>query len=146
MTLRPIVFAFVLWLLLPGMTAAHPRAFVAVETPDIARAVSWYARVFGAETVNSFSETDYEIRILRGPDLIIELVQRKPARPNTVEGHSGLLKSGVVIDDFDHAVQRWTADGITMRGRRIHDRALGLDTVVLEDPDGNMIQVFGPGS
>lgn len=119
---------------------------MALETPDIDRAVRWYSRIFSAEAVNSFSEPTYELRILRGPDLIIELVQRKPSRPNTVEGHSGLSKSGVVIDDLDLAVQRWTSEDVIILGRRIHDDALGLDTVVLQDPDGNMIQVFGHGS
>jgi predicted enzyme related to lactoylglutathione lyase len=123
--------------------ADEPRAFVAVETTDMERAQAWYAGVFEAELVNSFSQPTYEQRILRGGDLIIELVQRIPAREPATPDRTGLMKSGVVVDDFDARFARWQAEGVTMLGRRIHDDALGLDTILLSDPDGNMIQVFG---
>jgi catechol 2,3-dioxygenase-like lactoylglutathione lyase family enzyme len=133
---------FALCLSVPA-AMAEPRAFVAVETGDIERSQAWYASVFEAELVNSFSRPTYEQRILRSDDLIVELVQRIPPREAGVPDRLGLMKSGVVVDDFAARFARWQAEGVTMLGRRIHDDALGLDTILLRDPDGNLIQVFG---
>ncbi len=125
-----------------GPTFAQARAFIAVEVTDIVAAEIWYQRTFDVEQVNSFSRPAFEQRILRGPDVIVELVQRIPARPPTDEGSEN-MKAGFVIDDLDARVARWTGQGVRFLGRRIHDDALGLDTLLILDPDGNMIQVFG---
>lgn len=128
--------------LLAGPALAQARTFIAVEVTDMAAAEAWYARTFDAEQVNSFSRPTYEQRILRGGDVIIELVQRIPARPLTDEG-SEIMKAGFVVDDLDARVARWTEQGVRFMGRRIHDDALDLDAVLIVDPDGNMIQIFG---
>lgn len=125
-----------------GPSLAQARTFIAVEVTDIAAAEAWYGRTFDAARVNIFSEPAYEQRILRGPDVIVELVQRIPARPLTGEG-SGIMKAGFVVDDLDARVARWRAQGVQFQGRRIHDDALNLDAVLLVDPDGNLIQMFG---
>lgn len=138
-----LAVALALWFAPIQAATADARTFVAVETADIARAEAWYADVFDARLVNSFSEPTYEQRILRGNDLIVELVQRKPPRePHSAEA-LGLMKAGVVVDDFEARFQRWQGEGVRMLGRRIHDDALNLDTILLVDPDGNMIQIFG---
>lgn len=125
-----------------GPALAQARAFIAVEVTDMAAAEAWYARTFDAEQVNSFSRPTYEQRVLRGPDVILELVQRIPARPLTDEG-SEIMKAGFVVDDLDARVARWTEQGVRFMGRRIHDNSLDLDAVLIVDPDGNMIQIFG---
>jgi catechol 2,3-dioxygenase-like lactoylglutathione lyase family enzyme len=129
----------------PAPASAEPRAFIAVETADIARAELWYRETLLAERVNSFSQPTYEQRILRGDDVIVELIQRIPASPPRAEG-LGIAKAGFVVDDLDEAIERWRAQGVELLGRRIHDESLGLDTILLRDPDGNLIQAFGPGA
>lgn len=118
------------------------RTFIAVETGDIAAAEAWYSRTFEAVVVSSFSEAAYEQRVLRGADVIVEMVQRIPARPPTGEG-AEIMKAGVVVDDLDARVARWRTEGVEFLGRRIHDEALDLDAVLILDPDGNLIQIFG---
>lgn len=120
-----------------------PRAFIAVEVASIDASARWYADVFDAQVVNSFSREKYEQRILRSSDVILELVQRKPPFPAGPEQQLGLMKAGIVIDDIDARVERWRAKGVEFVGRRIHDEALGLDTILIRDPDGNLLQVFG---
>jgi hypothetical protein len=121
---------------------AEPHTFIAVEVTDMAAAESWYGRTFEASQVNTFSRPTYEQRILKGPDVIVELVQRIPARPVTGEG-AELMKAGFVVGDLDERVARWTEQGVTFMGRRIHNDVLDLDVVLIADPDGNMIQIFG---
>lgn len=121
---------------------AQSRAFVAIETADIEASQNWYANVFDMQLANSFSRPTFEQRILQGGGLIVELIQHTPARTRGPEG-LGLIKAGLIIDDLDARQARWQSQGVTMLGRRIHDAALGLDTIILEDPDGNMIQIFG---
>ncbi|HZV83863.1 MAG TPA: VOC family protein [Brevundimonas sp.] len=129
-------------MLLAGPVLAQARTFIAVEVTDIAAAETWYSRTFDAAVASSFSRPAFEQRILRGEDVIVELVQRVPARPLTGEG-SEIMKAGFVVDDLDDRVERWTAQGVTFLGRRIHDDALDLDVVMITDPDGNMIQIYG---
>lgn len=93
-----------------GSAFAQARAFIAVEVTDIAAAEAWYARTFDAVQVNTFSRPTFEQRILRGPDVILELVQRLPARAVTGEG-SGIMKAGIVVDDLDSRVARWAEQG-----------------------------------
>lgn len=123
---------------------AQGRTFVAVEVADIEVSTAWYARTFDARLVNSFSRPAFEQRVLVGDDLIIEVLQRKPPMPARPAESQGLFKVGPVVDDLDARLARWTAQGVRMRGHRIHDAALNLDAVILLDPDGNRIQVFGP--
>ena len=121
---------------------AQPRTFIAVEVTDIVAAEAWYVRTFDAPRVNTFSRAAFEQRVLQGPDVIIELVQSIPARPVTERG-SEIIKAGFVVDDLDARVARWTEQGVQFRGHRVHDDALDLDAVLLMDPDGNLIQIFG---
>ena len=140
--MRLISLIAALWMMATAPALAQARTFIAVEVTDIAAAETWYARTFDARQVNTFSRPTFEQRILRGEDVIIELVQRLPARPSPGEG-AGIMKAGMVVDDLDARVARWTEQGVAFLGRRIHDDALDLDAILITDPDGNLIQIFG---
>jgi predicted enzyme related to lactoylglutathione lyase len=127
-----------------GPAWSQARAFVAVEAADVEVSTAWYAQTFEARLVNTISRPAFEARVLESADLIIEVLQRTPPMPPRPAQSQGLFKSGVVVDDLDSRMARWTAEGVRMRGERFHDPALNLDAILLLDPDGNRIQVFGP--
>ncbi|WP_118856878.1 VOC family protein [Sphingomonas mesophila] len=123
-------------------TAAE-RAFLAIETADIAAAEKWYSAAFALKRINRFDRPRFDQRVLAGPDLVVELVQMRPATAKPATAVLGIVKAGVQIADFDRRLAAWRAAGIAPPKGLHFDRALGLASVQLTDPDGNLIQVFG---
>ncbi len=128
-----------------GAASAEPphKAFLAIRVRDAEAAAAWYARTFDLTLANRFSAAAYEQRILQGQGLIVELVQLKSKMPPADPAALGFTKGGYVVADFDGAIRRWRADGVTFLGRIIYDDKLKLHAAALRDPDGNMIQVYG---
>ena len=130
-------------LLVATPVAAAERAFVMVETANIEVSEAWYKKAFGLKRVNRFERPKFEQRILIGYDVIVELAEFKPASPK-IEGRKlGIVKTGVEVRDFDRRLATWRATGIAEPKGLFLDEALGLATVLLRDPDGNIVQVFG---
>ncbi|MGZ8285288.1 MAG: VOC family protein [Allosphingosinicella sp.] len=135
-------------LALAGPTIAAPaapphKAFLALRVRDAEASAGWYARTFDLSLANRFSTERYEQRILQGEGLIVELVQLKPGMPPADPAGLGFMKGGYVVGDFDAAIGRWRAAGVTFLGRIIYDDKLKLHAAALSDPDGNMIQIYG---
>ena len=139
-SLRPILAAC--FLLAAPATAAE-RAFIAIETADIAQVESWYAKAFDAKRVNRFDRTRFEQRILVGPDVVVELIAMKPPSPDRAGQVLGIAKTGLQISDFDARLAAWRKSGIAGKGGLVFDEAVGLASIQLIDPEGNRIQVFG---
>lgn len=114
-----------------------------IEAADIERSESWYVSVFGVKRVNRFDRPAFDQRILIGDDVILELVESKPSARKADERHLGIVKAGVQIGDLDSRLKEWRAAGLAPAGGLVFDEALGLATVLLRDPDGNIIQIFG---
>ena len=121
--------------------AAAERAFAQIYVRDIAASSAWYEQRFGLRLVNLFSRPRFEQRIYAGPDLILELVQERPDRPQR-EKTLGLNKLGIAVDDLEPVLAQWRAAGFAF-DPPILDEALGLATVLSRDPDGNIVQLFG---
>jgi catechol 2,3-dioxygenase-like lactoylglutathione lyase family enzyme len=131
-----------------GAVAAEPaqsKAFIAVIVSDAEASADWYSRVFGLSGVNHLESAEYDIRILDGNMAIVEIIELVPAASDAVEDSKGITKAGFTIDNFDARIAEWRKDGVKFHGRGVvfHDDALKLHSTILEDPDGNLIQVFG---
>ena len=100
---------------------------------------------FNLETVNSLSGEQFEIRILSGDIGFVEIIQFIPEAPEYVNRSKGLFKAGFIIPDFDQHVAEWRENGVNFfgDGEAFYDEALGIHSIILLDPDGNRIQVFG---
>jgi hypothetical protein len=123
--------------------AAGQRAFIQVESADIATSEAWYKKAFRLKRVNHFIRPKFDQRILIGQDLILELVQSKPTAPK-VEGRKvGIPKAGLEVVDFDRRLAEWRATGIAEPNGLFFDESLGLATILLRDPDNNIVQIFG---
>ena len=123
--------------------ATPPKAFLAVRVSDVEAAALWYASTFDMKVANRFSTSAYEMRILDGDRAIVELIQLKSPMPPPDAAALGFIKGGFTIDDFDAAVARWRASGVSFRGRIIYNDRLKLHVAGLSDPDGNIVQIFG---
>lgn len=128
---------------LAAPVAPPHKAFLALRVRDAEAAAAWYARTFELTLANRFSTDAYEQRILQGEGLIVELVQLKSGMAPADPSGLGFMKGGYVVRDFDGAVRRWRAGGVTFLGRIIYDDKLKLNAAALRDPDGNMIQIYG---
>jgi len=126
-----------------GPAAPPHKAFMALRVSDAEAAAGWYARTFELTLANRFSTAAYEQRILQGEGLIVELVQLKSGMKPADPAGLGFMKGGYVVGDFDAAIRRWRAAGVTFLGRIIYDDKLKLHAAALRDPDGNMIQIYG---
>jgi catechol 2,3-dioxygenase-like lactoylglutathione lyase family enzyme len=125
--------------------SAAAKAFIAVSVRDVQASADWYARTFDLRQVGAYSAETYDQRILAGEELIVELVQRKPAGGKAPDTALGFTKGGLRVERFDERVTRWRAQGVNLPGggKIAFDAGLGLHMTVLEDPDGNYIQVYG---
>lgn len=130
-------------LLLPRHAMAAERGFITIEAADIDRSESWYVSVFGVKQVNRFDWPAFDQRILIGDDVILELVESKPSARKADERHLGIVKAGVQIGYLNSRLKAWRAADLAPAGGLIFDEALGLATVLLRDPGGNIIQIFG---
>lgn len=138
----PLALLLALAATLPAAAQAQ-RAFVQIETRDIDAAERWYRRVFALRAVNRFDRPCFDQRILAGPELILELVQSRPPRGPAPAAQAGIGKVGIEIADFDRRLAAWRAAGLAPSGGLFFDEALALATVLLRDPDGNIVQIFG---
>ncbi|NNE28372.1 MAG: hypothetical protein HKN16_01970 [Saprospiraceae bacterium] len=55
----------------------------------------------------------------------------------------GIFKIGFSIKDFDRQIQNLKNLNVTMKGDVVIDPTSGKSMVLLLDPDGNRIQLFG---
>jgi hypothetical protein len=121
------------------------KAFLAINVRDAGVSAAWYARTFQLQLVNRYDRPGFDQRILASDRLVVELIQLKPLPAKAPQKHLGLTKAGVVVAEIDADIARWKSQGVRFfgGGRLIYDKALGLHTTLLLDPDENLIQVFG---
>ncbi len=121
------------------------KAFFAMNVKDATVSAEWYSRTFKVREVSRFDRPTYDQRIMASEHLIIELIQLKPLPPESTGSRLGLTKAGVAVAGIDAEVARWRSEGVRFYGAGglFYDRALGLHMVLLLDPDGNMVQVYG---
>lgn len=124
---------------------AQPRfAFVAIMVSDVDASAAWYARVFGLSEANRATSDTYDVRVLRSDEMLVELIELNPLPPAPPDRVLGISKAGFEIGDWDARIAAWRAQGVRFFNDRVlFDESLQLHNVIIEDPDGNMIQVFG---
>ena len=119
--------------------------FIAIVASSAEESSKWYQRTFELELQRELSGDAYKIHLLRGDAGIVEIIEFIPSAPENTERTIGLFKAGFILDDFDVGVAQWREDGVEFfgNGEVFLDEALQLHSVIILDPDGNRIQVFG---
>ena len=126
--------------------------FTAIIVSNIDTAVQWYTDKLGFELRNRNELPERNIRqanLQRGHALI-ELIQIGTAlfpddlladQPRGTE-LAGVSKFGFSVADFDRWIEFLTAAGTEFLGRVVQDPVSGKKTIILKDPDGNLVQLF----
>jgi catechol 2,3-dioxygenase-like lactoylglutathione lyase family enzyme len=143
-------------LLWAGLTAAHaitPAApqFIALSVPDAPKSAAWYREAFGLRVLDEIRPADgaAHIFILSSETLLMEILQLRTANsPGTdairnPERTHGIFKVGFHVPDLDAAVRTLRDMNAVFDTGIIDDEAHGLRFVLLRDPDGNYVQLFG---
>ena len=119
--------------------------FVAIVASSAEESSKWYQRTFELELQRELTGDAYKIHLLKGDAGIVEIIETMPPAPENPGRAIGLFKAGFILDDFDARVAQWREDGVEFfgNGEVFLDEALQLHSVIILDPDGNRIQVFG---
>ncbi|HEX7247755.1 MAG TPA: VOC family protein [Actinomycetota bacterium] len=112
---------------------------------DVGEAVSFYADRLGFEIVERYGPAMAIVR-LGDLDLWLAGPESSAARPMP-DGRSpepgGWNRVVVVVDDLDQSVSRLSATGAVFRNEIV--RGPGGRQILVEDPSGNVIELFQPG-
>jgi catechol 2,3-dioxygenase-like lactoylglutathione lyase family enzyme len=128
--------------------------FIALSVADVDASAKWYAEKLSLKIVRERSPSpDQKARTtaLSGDGLIVELVQHADALPLAKLGANvsrpfhvhGIFKAGIAVDDLESTLDELRRRSVEIAFAIIEDRALGLRSFAIRDPDGNMIQIFG---
>ncbi|WP_425408923.1 VOC family protein [Hyphococcus sp.] len=122
-----------------------PPSFLAVIVTDADASAQWYADVFNMREIRDRGANGFEQLVLTSDHLNLEIIEMTPTAPAAPNRALGLFKYGVTVADFDTFVAGLRERNVTFfgDGRVILDKALGLHSTILLDPDGNRIQIFG---
>ena len=122
-------------------------AFAALRVGDLDSMMRWYREVLGFELVNHQKER--QAALLKRGGSVLELIQRSgpPAVARATHAQDlaqpGIIKFGLVVDDFDGLQKSLDAKGVAVLGKVIRSDVDGLRTLAVTDPEGNMLQFFG---
>jgi catechol 2,3-dioxygenase-like lactoylglutathione lyase family enzyme len=133
-----------------AITPAAPQ-FVALSVPDAAASARWYQEAFGLRVLDEIKPGDgtAHVIILTSDTLLLEILQLRAARAagqqavqNPQLTH-GVFKVGFRVPDLDAAVGKMRAMKTRFETDIVDDARHGLRFVLLRDPDGNYVQLFG---
>lgn len=126
--------------------------FFALSVQDIDRSSKWYERVFGFRTTRTIDAKDGSTRVclMKLDGGFLELVELSKARaleellPDLKHRYLsyGVYKVGFEVKDLDTAISRLNSLQVELRGDVITEPNGSMRSVQVEDPDGNIIQLF----
>jgi catechol 2,3-dioxygenase-like lactoylglutathione lyase family enzyme len=125
---------------------------VAISVSSVDRSAGWYMEIFGFKPVLGplSPASGAAVAVLERGDFSIELVsligsrQRAAAtpEPNNPVSLRGVFKFGVLVKDLDQAFAALKLRNVPVVLAPVDDATLPIRYCVIQDPDGNMIQVF----
>lgn len=127
--------------------ATEPRpdgSFFAVIVSDVETSAAWYRDTLGLETVNRLADgQDYDVILLAGPGLFVELLQLTEAASRPEGYTQGLFKTGFQVPDIKAFVEALPESVVVPD--IIEDERNAVSFLQLRDPDGNIVQVMEAG-
>lgn len=126
--------------------------FVALSVRDVEKSSQWYERTFGYSTVRKvdLEARGVRIRLLKGPGGVLELVQDRNAKalsdlqPRLAKRYllHGVFKTGFKVKSLAATQARLKRLGVPLRGKVVTESDGSMRSLQVEDPDGNVIQIF----
>ena len=125
--------------------------FIALSVPDAPASARWYSEAFGLRELAVIKPEDgaAHIIILTSDSLLLEILQLRAAMSPGEQAVKdpqlthGIFKVGFHVADLDAAVTRLRAMKAQFETDIIDDDKHGLRFVLLRDPHGNYLQLFG---
>ena len=125
--------------------------FMAIIVSNIDTSLNWYTSQLGFEVVDRIDAPENGFRqanLKRGKAAIelielqttiypAEILEGKPSRSRI----AGFFKFGFTVSDFDAWVDQLNESGVAFHGRVVQNTT-GKKMVIIQDPDGNRIQIF----
>jgi catechol 2,3-dioxygenase-like lactoylglutathione lyase family enzyme len=136
-----------------SLLAQPVGAFFALSVADVDRTAAWYRDELGLSIVTQGEALQGSVRfaLLQGQGTVIELLQRRDARPlkETAPGTTGayqvhgFFKAGLNVRDIDALYARMQSRNVPIAYVLERAKDLPLRSFSVRDPEGNMIQFFG---
>ena len=134
-------------------TLPNPQpSFVALIVSDIDSSISWYSTHLGFEVLNrvELEERGLKQSNLKRANFYIELIELENAiHPSDVLGKhpprtriAGIFKFGFSVRNFDSWIKHLQASEVTFNGQVVTDPISQRRMIIVNDPDGNRIQIF----
>jgi catechol 2,3-dioxygenase-like lactoylglutathione lyase family enzyme len=127
--------------------------FSALSVADVAAASRWYQDILGFRLLASGEAPDGTARgvVLEGDGNILELVQRREARPRGLLAPSatddaevhGIFKLGMVVGDLDRLYAELQKRAVAVEFGIVKAKDVPMRTFAVRDAERNMIQFFG---
>lgn len=124
--------------------------FFALSVRDLEKVKDWYVQKLGFELVSQGGNEQRKGAILKGHNVTIELAEFATAMPlnslkPSVESHEiyGYFKVGFSVKDLDALFKAMESREVT-HFFGIVNASDGTRTFAIKDPEGNIIQFFGP--
>jgi catechol 2,3-dioxygenase-like lactoylglutathione lyase family enzyme len=125
--------------------------FVALSVPDAPASARWYSEAFGLRVLGEIKPPDgaAHVIILSSDTLLMEILQLRDAKSPAEEGIQkpqlthGIFKVGFHVSDLDAAVARLKTLNARFETGIVDDQRHRLRFVLLRDPHGNFVQLFG---
>ena len=126
--------------------------FSAIIISDIDQSISWYTETFGFELVNmnDLSDRGFKQANLKLGSMALELLEINSAinQADILSNHppktkiQGFFKFGMKVKDFDAWVLKLEESNPSIRSAIVSDPISAKRMLILNDPDGNRIQLF----
>ncbi len=127
-------------------------SFVAIIVDDIEESIQWYKNALGFELINSL---DHEERRFKQANLTtgtidLELIELEASvsQSEALEGQQkglklmGFFKFGLKVQNFDTWIEHLEKRKVKFAGSVVTDDNSGKRMLVINDLDGNRIQLF----
>jgi catechol 2,3-dioxygenase-like lactoylglutathione lyase family enzyme len=127
-------------------------SFFALSVADVNASSKWYQDELGLKVVLQPPKTNQStVIVLEGGGLIVELIQNEGAVSLTQAAPQikdkmlvyGIVKAGVVVNDFDKTVAALRAHNVTIAFGPYPASATQRANVIILDNERNLIQFFG---
>jgi catechol 2,3-dioxygenase-like lactoylglutathione lyase family enzyme len=127
--------------------------FTAIITKDLEASLPWYTEVLGFEVQDQAAseERGFKQANLQREGILLELIELDQAvvPEEALPGYTprtrltGLFKTGFLAPEFERWMDHFREKGVEPHGGVVTDPHSGKKMVILKDPDGNRVQIFG---
>ncbi len=130
---------------------AATGSFFALSVADLDASTRWYSEKLGLQVSMQIPKQGrISVAVLEGSGLIVELIQNDDARPPSAvapesgpELIHGVIKVGVIVEDFEKALDLLKARHVDVAFGPYPAKAGQRANVIIKDNAGNLIQLFG---